>query len=56
MNNLVTSLLEMAKFIDNAIKHCYVNGDINVNLKKEKKNIILEVTNKGKEIPNDFFS
>lgn len=37
--------------IDNAIKHCSLNGEIIINLKKEKGNIILNVTNKGKEIP-----
>ena len=37
--------------IDNAIKHSLVNGEIIINLKKEKGNIILNVTNKGKEIP-----
>ena len=37
--------------IDNAIKHSEANGEISINLKKEKGNIILNVTNKGKEIP-----
>ena len=37
--------------IDNAIKHSSVNGEIIINLKKEKGNIILNVTNKGEEIP-----
>ena len=37
--------------IDNAIKHSCVNGEIIINLKKEKGNIILNVTNKGEEIP-----
>ena len=37
--------------IDNAIKHSLANGEIIINLKKEKGNIILNVTNKGREIP-----
>lgn len=37
--------------IDNAIKHSYSQGEIKVNLKKEKGNIILKVINKGDEIP-----
>ena len=37
--------------IDNAIKHSVENGEIIINLKKEKGNIVLNVTNKGKEIP-----
>ena len=37
--------------IDNAIKHSCVNGEIIITLKKEKGNIILNVTNKGEEIP-----
>lgn len=37
--------------IDNAIKHSSINGEIIINLKKEKGNIVLNVTNKGKEIP-----
>ena len=39
--------------VDNAIKHSVDHGEINVNLKKEKSNIILEVQNKGKEIPKE---
>ena len=38
--------------IDNAVKHSDLNGEIIITLKKEKGNIILSVTNKGKEIPN----
>lgn len=37
--------------IDNSIKHCSLKGEVIINLKKEKGNIILNVTNKGKEIP-----
>lgn len=39
--------------IDNAIKHSSSKGEIKVNLKKEKGNIILTVINKGKEIPKE---
>ncbi|MDD6272788.1 MAG: HAMP domain-containing sensor histidine kinase [bacterium] len=37
--------------IDNAIKHSYKNSTLRVNLYKEKDNIILEVINRGDEIP-----
>lgn len=37
--------------MDNAIKHSIENGEIIVNLKKDKRNTIIEVSNKGKEIP-----
>lgn len=39
--------------IDNAIKHCDSKGKIIINLKKEKGNIVLDVTNTGKEIPKE---
>ena len=39
--------------IDNAIKHSYKNSIINVNLYKDKNNIILDVINNGKDIPSD---
>ena len=39
--------------MDNAIKHSYSKGNINIELKKEKGNIILAVTNEGKEIPKE---
>ena len=39
--------------IDNAIKHSCLKGEIKINLKKEKGNIVLTVTNKGKEIPKE---
>ena len=39
--------------MDNAIKHSCSNGEIIVNLKKDRKNIILDVTNKGKEISKE---
>lgn len=39
--------------MDNAIKHSISKGEIKVNLKKEKRNIILTVANKGKEIPKE---
>ena len=42
----------LAILLDNAIKHSEKNGKVTVSLKKEK-NIILEVTNKGKEIPKE---
>ena len=32
---------------DNAIKHSIENGEIIVNLKKDKRNTIIEVSNKG---------
>lgn len=39
--------------MDNAIRHSSSNGEIQLKLKKEKENIILKVTNKGKEIPKE---
>ena len=45
MKQLITILL------DNAIKHSYKKSTIRVNLYKEKDNIILEVINRGEEIP-----
>jgi len=37
--------------IDNAIKHSYKNSTIKVNLYKDKNNIILDIINNGKDIP-----
>ena len=37
--------------IDNGVKHSLPKGKIIINLQREKGNIVLEVTNKGKEIP-----
>ena len=39
--------------LDNAIKHCEKNGKINIKLKEEKNNIILEVMNEGYPIPKE---
>lgn len=39
--------------IDNAIKHSFKNSVIKVNLYKDKNQIILEITNNGKDIPED---
>lgn len=39
--------------LDNAIKHSPLKGEIKINLKKEKGNIVLTVTNKGDEIPKE---
>ena len=39
--------------IDNAIKHSYKNSKVKVNLYKDKNNIILDVINNGKDIPNE---
>lgn len=39
--------------MDNAIKHSFKDGEIKVELKKEKNNIILTVENKGQEIPKE---
>ena len=39
--------------MDNAIKHSSKDGEIKVELKKEKNNIVLTVGNKGKEIPKE---
>lgn len=36
--------------LDNAIEHSYIQGEILVTLKKNNKEIILEVTNKGEPI------
>jgi signal transduction histidine kinase len=44
----------IAILIDNAIKHSLSeDGEINISLRKEKANIILDVKNKGKEIPKE---
>lgn len=48
-SNQIKQLLSI--LIDNAIKHCSLNGEIIISLKKEKGNIVLNVTNQGKEIP-----
>lgn len=40
--------------LDNAIKHSEENGEINITLEKNKNNIILKVSNKGKEIPKEI--
>ena len=39
--------------IENAISHCNDNGNIDIKLYKEKKHIILEVSNTGDIIPKD---
>lgn len=39
--------------MDNAIKHSSKDGEIKVELKKEKNNIVLTVGNKGQEIPKE---
>lgn len=44
----------VAILVDNAIKHSDENGEVKVNLLKEKGEIILQVTNKGKEIPKEL--
>ena len=44
----------VAILIDNAIEYTEENGDINVTLKKEKNDILLNVANKGKEIPKEM--
>ena len=36
--------------IDNSIKHTYENGNVNINLYKTNKDIIIEVKNDGDEI------
>ena len=42
----------VAILLDNAIKHSEKDGKITINLKKNKDNINLEVTNLGEPIPN----
>lgn len=44
----------VAIFLDNAVEHCQENGKIKVELKKQKSNIILSVSNTGKEIPKEI--
>lgn len=44
----------IAILLDNAIHHSVENGEIRVILKKEKSEIVLKVTNKGKEIPKEM--
>ena len=44
----------VAILVDNAIKHSKENGEIKLNLKKEKDDIYLNVSNKGKEIPKEM--
>ena len=39
--------------IDNAIKHSYKNSIVKVNLYKEKNNIVLDVSNSGKDISKE---
>lgn len=44
----------IAILLDNAIKHSEENGEIKVFLEKQKNDIILSVSNKGKEIPKEI--
>ena len=44
----------IAILLDNAIKHSEENGEINVFLGKQKNDIVLCVSNKGKEIPKEI--
>lgn len=44
----------IAILLDNAIKHSEENGEIKVILEKEKNEVILKVTNKGKEISKEI--
>ena len=44
----------LSTLIDNAIKHSEENGEIKVFLEKQKNDIILSVSNKGKEIPKEI--
>lgn len=44
----------VAILLDNAIKHSVKNGNIIVNLRDDKKDIILEVKNKGEMIPKEI--
>ena len=44
----------IAILLDNAIKHSEKEGEIKVELQKEKNEINLKVTNKGKEIPKEM--
>ena len=44
----------IAILLDNAIKHSEENGDIKVFLGKQKNDIVLSVSNKGKEIPKEI--
>ena len=44
----------IAILLDNAIKHSEKEGEIKVTLQKEKNEINLKVTNKGKEIPKEM--
>ena len=43
----------LSTLIDNAIKHTKENNKIEVELKKEKENIIIKVKNEGEPIPKD---
>lgn len=44
----------VAILLDNAIKHSEANGEIKINLKKQKNDVILTVSNKGEEIPKEI--
>lgn len=43
-----------AILLDNAIQHSEKDGEIKVTLNKEKNDIVLKVSNKGKEIPKEI--
>lgn len=43
----------LSTLIDNAIKHTETQNEVEVDLKKEKGEIILQVKNKGEEIPKE---
>ena len=44
----------VAILIDNAIKHSEADGEINIVLKKQKNDVLMTVSNKGKEIPKEI--
>lgn len=44
----------VAILLDNAIKHSNERGKITITLKKQKNEIVLTVSNKGKEIPKEI--
>ena len=43
----------LSTLIDNAIKHTEEKNDIIVNLKRDKENVLIEVKNRGEEIPKE---
>lgn len=56
--NIICNINQMKQLVaillDNAIQHSEKNGEIKLLLTKEKNDVVLKVSNKGKEIPKEI--